>query len=473
MTHPIDLAVFHRLLVERLRASGPDRLSQPISLGEISTSILPYRNNRRALGVESNEDYDMLLLRFCAGEGGFARTEPEELQAALQNEAISNNPNLDLLRELAWAQVRVSSEAPVTRTLDAPSAKGIKTYHIAVIPGDGIGPEVVDAALEVIHAAGARDGIELRTEALPYSADHYLKTGETLPMDALAHLRDEVDAIFLGALGDPRVPGNEHAREILLGLRFRLDLYINFRPVTLLHPRLTPLKGEPRIDFVIFRENTEGQYQGLGRSEAVGTADERQISEEIHSRKGVERIIEAAFAWAQARGKKRVTLSDKSNAVPFQRIWGQIFNQVGERYSGISREHRYVDALAMELVREPGRFEVIVANNLYGDILSDLGAGLVGGLGLAASANLHPGRPGLFEPVHGSAPPLAGRDVANPMAAVLTGALMLETLGHPETAARLERAVRQVIADGPTTMDIGGKAGTREVGRALVEAVDA
>jgi 3-isopropylmalate dehydrogenase len=284
------------------------------------------------------------------------------------------------------------------------------TQKIAVIPGDGIGPEVVAASLEVIERAASIDDVHLAFELLPYSADHYLKTGVTLPEDAFRHLRDGVDAIFLGALGDPRVPENEHARDILLGLRFRLDLYINFRPVTLLHPRLTPLKsdGSRQIDFVVFRENTEGQYQGLGRTESLGTPDEKQISEEIHTRKGVERIIEAAFAWAAAHGRTRITLSDKSNAVPFQRIWGRLFAEVGERYPGIVREHRYVDALAMELVREPERFQVIVANNLYGDILSDLGAGLVGGLGLAASANLHPGRAGLFEPVHGSAPPLAG-----------------------------------------------------------------
>ncbi|HXE57372.1 MAG TPA: isocitrate/isopropylmalate family dehydrogenase [Gemmatimonadales bacterium] len=346
---------------------------------------------------------------------------------------------------------------------------------MALIPGDGIGPEVVDAGFEVIEAAARREGVSLRTERLPYSADHYLRTGETLPDHAFARLRDETDAIFLGALGDPRVPGNEHARDILLGLRFRLDLYVNFRPVTLLHPSLTPLRLDGtagRIDFVIFRENTEGQYRGFGRAEHEGTPEERQISEEVHTRRGVERIIEAAFAWARAHGRTRVTMTDKSNAVPWQRIWGRLFAEVGARYPGIQREHRYVDALAMELVREPGRFEVIVANNLYGDILSDLGAGLVGGLGLAASANLHPGRPGLFEPVHGSAPPLAGKDVANPMAAVLTGALMLESLGHPAAARRLEEAVRRVLAEGPRTPDIGGKSGTREVARALREAVE-
>jgi 3-isopropylmalate dehydrogenase len=345
------------------------------------------------------------------------------------------------------------------------------THHVAVIPGDGIGPEVVAAALEVIERAASLEGAHLALERLPYSADHYLKTGVTLPEDAFRHLRDDVDAIFLGALGDPRVPDNEHARDILLGLRFRLDLFINFRPVTLMHPRLLALKSGGPVDFVVFRENTEGQYQGFGRSEGVGDPEERHISEEIHTARGVRRIIEAAFTWAEAHGRQQITLCDKSNAVPYHRIWSRLFAEVGEQYPGIAREHRYVDALAMELVRDPGRFQVIVTNNLYGDILSDLGAGLIGGLGMSASANLHPGRAGLFEPVHGSAPPLAGKNVANPMAAVLTGGLMLEALGFPAAAARLERAVRTVLAEGPTTPDIGGSSGTREVAQAILQVV--
>lgn len=350
-------------------------------------------------------------------------------------------------------------------------------HKIAVIAGDGIGPEVIRAAIPVITRAAEQDGARLEFEMLPYSADHYLKTGVTLPEDAFHHLRDGVDAILVGALGDPRVPDNEHARDILLGLRFRLDLYINFRPVVLLHPRLTPLKGEwgtgdgATIDIAIFRENTEGQYTAMGRVEAAGTPEEKQVSEEIHTRKGVTRIIEAAFQWAAAHGRTRITLCDKSNAVPFQRIWGRIFAEVGERYSQIESEHKYVDALAMDLVRKPGRYQVIVANNLHGDILSDLGAGLVGGLGLAASANLHPGRAGLFEPVHGSAPYMTGRNIANPMAAILSGGLMLESLGFPKASERLERAVRAVLADGPTTPDIGGKAGTDEVARAVQQSL--
>jgi len=349
-------------------------------------------------------------------------------------------------------------------------------HHIAVIAGDGIGPEVIVAAIPILERVAERHDFSFEWEQLPYSADHYLKTKETLPDSAFQHLRDDVDAIFLGALGDPRVPGNEHARDILLGLRFRLDLYVNFRPVMLLHPDLTPLRlnsptvrqsDRPTIDFVIFRENTEGQYLGRGRD-----SGDEHIAEEVNTGKGVERIIRAAFEWAKTHGKKRVTMSDKSNAIPTHKIWQDKFKAVASEYAGIQAEHRYVDALALELVREPSRFEVIVTNNLYGDILSDLGAGLVGGLGVAASANLHPGRRGgLFEPVHGSAPALAGKGVANPVAAVLTGALLVEQLGYPNAARDLERAVKQALTDGARTPDLGGTATTKEVAAAIFSRV--
>ena len=348
----------------------------------------------------------------------------------------------------------------------------MKSYSVAVIAGDGIGPEVIDAAIPILDAAATKHRFRLSWERLPYSADHYLKTKETLPEGVFQHLRDEVDAIFLGALGDPRVPGNEHARDILLGLRFRLDLYVNFRPVQLLHPDLTPLRliqppnrqtAQPLIDFVIFRENTEGQYLGRGR-----TSGDEYIAEEVNTGNGVARIIRAAFEWARAHGKTRVTMSDKSNAIPAHRVWQEKFKAIAGEYGGIEAEHYYVDALALELVRSPGRFQVIVTNNLYGDILSDLGAGLVGGLGLAPSANLHPGRPGLFEPVHGSAPALVGKGIANPMAAVLTGALMFEQLGHSDAAREVESGVRATLQAGVRTQDLGGKATTAEVAAKLL-----
>src|SRR2546421_1045233 len=342
-------------------------------------------------------------------------------------------------------------------------------HTIAVIGGDGIGPEVIDAAIPLLEQAASKHAFTLGFERLPYGADHYLRTKETLPDPVFRYLRDDVDAIFLGAIGDPRVPGNEHARDILLGLRFKLDLYVNFRPVRLLHPDLTPLRGplsgkDRRIDFVIFRENTEGVY--LGRGRIAGTD---YVAEEVNTAAGVERIIRAAFEWAKAHGKTRVTMSDKANAVPAHRIWQETFRRVAAEFAGIEPEHRYVDALAMELVREPERFQVIVTNNLYGDILSDLGAGLVGGLGLAASANVHPRRARLFEPEHRSAPPRAGKGIANPMAAVLTGALMFEQLGHPEAARHLEQAVRATLAAGVRAPAIGGAATTPEVAKAISE----
>lgn len=340
----------------------------------------------------------------------------------------------------------------------------MKRYHVAAIPGDGIGPEVIDAAAGVLERAAKRHGFTVQLERLPYGADHYLATGETLPDSAFEHLRNDVDAILLGAVGDPRVPGNEHARDILLGLRFRLDLYVNLRPVVLLHPDLTPLKGGKTIDFVIFRENTEGVYLGKGR-----ISSHEYIAEEINTSGGVERIIRAAFEHAKRHGRTRVTMSDKANAIPAHRVWQETFKRLAAEYPGITTEHRYVDALALEMVREPERFQVIVTNNLYGDILSDLGAGLVGGLGLAASANLHPGRPGLFEPVHGSAPPLAGKNVANPFAAILTCAMMLRELGEEEAAHTLERGVTAALAAGIRTADLGGAAGTKEAAAWVAE----
>lgn len=354
-----------------------------------------------------------------------------------------------------------------------------RTLRIASIAGDGIGPEVVGAAQPILDRAAALEGARIAWEHLPLGAEHYLATGETLPETTFEHLRDDVDAIFLGALGDPRVPGNEHARDILLGLRFRLDLYVNFRPVRLYHPDLTPLRlagrqaGGPAddmaIDFVIFRENTEGSYLARGTASAEGTPDEEQVSHEVHTAPKAGRIIRGAFDWAQAHGKTLVTMADKSNAIPAHRLWQRLFREIGEEYPAIEREHRYVDAIAMEFVRAPERFQVVVTNNLYGDILSDLGAGLVGGLGLAASANLHPGRPGLFEPVHGSAPPIAGKGIANPMAACLTGALLFEQVQLPRAAAALEHAVQSALADGVRTADLGGTASTETAARAVLD----
>jgi 3-isopropylmalate dehydrogenase len=345
---------------------------------------------------------------------------------------------------------------------------------LAVIAGDGIGPEVVDEALKVLGAVESRFHPRIEIERLPYGADHFLKTGITLPPAEMRRLGSDFDAILVGALGDPRVPGNEHARDILLGMRFQLDLFVNERPARLFDERLTPLKGKRAedIDLVVFRENTEGLYVSVGGIFKQGTPDEIAIAEELNTRKGVERIIRHAFAWAREHGKQRVTMADKANAIAAHGLWRRVFEEVGAEYADIKRDTRYIDAMAMDLVRTPESFHVIVTGNLFGDILSDLASILVGGLGLAPSANRNPGKVAMFEPVHGSAPPMAGKDVANPMAAILTLAMLLETVGAPEAAAAVERAVRAAIAAGMTTPDIlGGTRGTRAVGDWIAEAV--
>jgi 3-isopropylmalate dehydrogenase len=297
-------------------------------------------------------------------------------------------------------------------------------------------------------------------------AQRYLETGVSITEAEMTELGSEYDAIFLGALGDPRVPGNEHARDILLGLRFRLDLYINLRPVRLIAPGRSPLRHATakELDMVIFRENTEGSYVGMGGVFKRGTPDEVAIEEDVNTAKGVARIIRAAFEHASRTGRS-VTLADKSNAMRHAgQLWRRLFDEIAAEFPHVARQAMYIDALAMDMVLRPARYQVIVASNLFGDIISDLAAGLVGGLGLAPSANLHPGRPGLFEPVHGSAPDIAGSDRANPMAAMLTAALMLDHLGYLEEARLLERAVENAIQSGATTPDLGGSLGTEAAG---------
>ena len=338
--------------------------------------------------------------------------------------------------------------------------------RIAVIPGDGIGKEVTAEALKVLRPLGGLD-----VDQLPWSADHYLQTGVTLPTDGYDTLRS-FDAILVGALGDPRVPGNQHARDILLGTRFELDLYVNYRPVRLLDDRLCPLKNRTRkdVNFVVFRENTEGVYVGVGGRFKAGTEDEVAVQEEINTYKGVHRIVRHAFEYAQAHGLKKVCMADKSNAMTHgHALWQRVFQEQKPRYPEVQATHMYIDALAMFMVQDPGQFEVIVTNNLFGDIITDIGGALQGGLGMAASGNLHPGRTSMFEPVHGSAPPLAGKNVANPIGAILSAALMLETLGRPDDALRVERAVEAAVRDGDVTKDIGGSLGTREAGDAILK----
>ena len=338
--------------------------------------------------------------------------------------------------------------------------------RIAVIPGDGIGREVIAEATRVLQALG---GLEL--EPLPWSADHYLKTGITIPAGGYDTLRS-FDAILVGALGDPRVPDNRHARDILLGTRFELDLYVNYRPVRLLDDRLCPLKNRTRrdINFIVFRENTEGLYVGAGGRMRPDTDEEIAIQEEVNTYRGVHRIVRHAFDFAIAQGLRKVCMADKSNAMTHgHALWQRVFRELGPQYPTIEATHLYIDALAMLLVQSPDQFEVIVTNNLFGDIITDIGGALQGGLGMAASGNIHPGRTSMFEPVHGSAPPLAGKNIANPIGAILSAALMLDSLGRADDARRIERAVEEAVHGGETTRDIGGSLGTREAGAAILE----
>ena len=312
----------------------------------------------------------------------------------------------------------------------------------------------------------------LRFEHFGWNADEYLRTGVSMPPGAMDDIRTNYDAVYLGAFGDPRVPDMKHASDILLGMRFQLDLYVNYRPVKLLNEDLSPLKGKGKkdIDFVIFRENTEGAYVGMGGNFKKGTPDEIAVQEDVSTRRGVERIIRYAFEFAKKTGRKSVCMSDKNNVMRFGGdLWLRTFEDVATEFPGIEHFHMFVDALTMQMVRDPGMFDVIVTNNMFGDIVTDLGAALQGGLGVAASGNIHPGRVSLFEPIHGSAPKYAGKDVANPLGAILTAAMMLEYLGNVEESRAIERAVVETIDAGETTADLGGKLGTKAAGEAVAK----
>jgi 3-isopropylmalate dehydrogenase len=345
--------------------------------------------------------------------------------------------------------------------------------RIAIIPGDGVGKEVIPEAVKVLKVAAAAGRRELSLTEFDWGADRYLRDGITLPPDAPAMFRNEFDAILLGAMGDPRVPGNQHAADILLGLRRKLDLYVNIRPCHLYNQQLTPLKDrtEKDVQFVVLRENTEGLYTGMGGIFKKGTPDEIATQEDINTRKGVERIVRYAFEFAQTRNLRRVCMSDKSNALSFGHdLWQRVFAEVRREYPEIEASHQYIDNLVLQLVRDPSQFQVIVTCNLFGDIVSDLGAQLSGGIGLAPSANLNPGHVSLFEPVHGSAPAIAGKGVANPMGAVLSAAMIFDYFGWSAEARAIEAAVRAALHEEETTPDLGGELSTQELGDWLASA---
>jgi 3-isopropylmalate dehydrogenase len=348
---------------------------------------------------------------------------------------------------------------------------------IAILPGDGIGKEVVAVGRDVLELYRSKVGLPLELWDLDLGADRYLKDGTTMPRAVFEEIRDTCGAVLLGALGDPRVPGLEHARDILLGLRFQLDLFANVRPCRALDDRLVPIKGKGAkdVDFVVFRENTEGIYVNVGGNFKKGTPDEIAINEDVNTRKGVERIIRAAFAFAARTGRKTVHMADKSNAMrQTGDLWQRVFAEVARDYPTIAAKHVYVDALCLYLVQAPERFEVIVTNNLFGDIVTDLAAALHGGLGVACSGSVHVApdgtpRVGLFEPVHGSAPDIAGQDKANPLACVLTVGMLLSHLGWPDEEARIEGVVREAIATKQCTADVGGTLGTKATGAFVLD----
>ncbi|MDP7036085.1 MAG: 3-isopropylmalate dehydrogenase [Planctomycetota bacterium] len=345
-------------------------------------------------------------------------------------------------------------------------------YRFAIMPGDGIGPEIVREGMKSLEAASEIFGFKYEAIDMPYGTDHYLDTGVILPDGVFDELR-QMDAIFLGAIGDPRVETGLIERHIIAGVRFTLDLYINLRPIQLYAEHLCPLKGisTSDIDFTFVRENTEGAYAQLHGFFKKGTADEISTQQMLYTRKGVERTIRYAFDLCKKRNKKnRLTLVDKANALRSHDIWTRTFEEVAKEYPDIETDHAYVDACGMWMLKNPNWFDVIVTTNLFGDILSDIGAMLQGGLGIAAGGNIHPGQVSMFEPIHGSAPKYAGKNVANPLATILSAGLMLDHVGESEAALAIERTVQELLASGKVP-DLSARSGlkTDQIGDMVVE----
>jgi len=322
-----------------------------------------------------------------------------------------------------------------------------RAYDIAVIPGDGIGPEVVREGLRVLERVAAIEGFTVRPTPFPFGAEHFLKTQEVFPDTAFEEVKRH-QAVLLGAIGDPRMAPGFLEFGIVARLRFGLDLFANLRPVKLYDDYLCPLKdkGPEQLDFVVVRENTEDAYAGMWGQFKKGTPDEVATQEIIFTRKGVERVIRYAFELCRARNRRRkLTLLTKANAIRAMELWTRTFAEVGAEYPDITREHQYIDAACMFVVTAPEQYDTVVTSNMFGDIFTDLGAALVGGLGLAASGNLHPGRVSLFESIHGSAPQFAGQNRANPLATVMAVSMMLDYLGEMGAAARVENAVVKLL----------------------------
>lgn len=342
--------------------------------------------------------------------------------------------------------------------------------RLAVIAGDGIGKEVIPEAIKVFRQTAKLYGIEYEIDEYPYSADYYLKTGVTIPEEAFRTWTNKYTAVLLGALGDRRIPNNVHAKDIILGMRQRLDLYINLRPVKLMKSSICPLKKklDKGIDFVVFRENTEDLYTGCGGVLKPSTIDEIVVENAIFTYKGVERIIRSAFSYARNHNKSSVIMSDKGNAmINAGNLWGRVFDEVGKEYPEIKKRHMYIDAMCAQVVRDPEQFEVVVTSNMFGDIFTDICAELQGGMGMASSSSQNPQYNdfyGVYEPVHGSAPDIAGKGIANPMGAIHCIASLFRDCGYESAAYSIENAIREAIDSKCTTVDLGGVCGTKEVG---------
>lgn len=343
-----------------------------------------------------------------------------------------------------------------------------KEYTIAFIPGDGTGPEVITEGRKALEALSHRYGIRFNFVSYPLGGDHYLKTGELLPENIITELK-AMDAIYLGAIGNPDVRPGILEREILLRLRLELDLYINLRPVILLPGVFTPLKdkGPEDIDFIVVRENTESLYVGSGGIFKKGTRDEVAIQESISTRKGVERCVRYSFECCRKRDKgKRLTLCGKSNVLTYEfDLWERVFQEVHKEYADIATDYHHVDAICMWMVKNPEQFDVIVTNNIFGDIITDLGAIIQGGLGIAAGGNINPEGVSMFEPIGGSAPKYAGLHMINPLAAISAAQMMVEYLGENAAAEALQNAIKKVARDNLKSLE-AGKMGysTEEVG---------
>jgi tartrate dehydrogenase/decarboxylase / D-malate dehydrogenase len=353
----------------------------------------------------------------------------------------------------------------------------MKEHRIAVIPGDGIGREVIPEGVRVLEAAGARHGIRLVWKEFPWSCDWYKAHGKMCPDDAADTLR-LFDAVYFGAVGNPAVvPDHIAVWGLLINFRRWFDLYVNLRPVRLFQGMPCPLAGRKPgdIDYIVIRENTEGEYGNVGGRMYEGTEREVVTQLATFSRKGTDRIMKYAFELARTR-KKHLTSATKSNGISITMpYWDERFALMAKSYPDVRTDQYHIDGLTIQMVLNPDRFDVIVASNLFGDIISDLGPATAGTIGIAASGNINPERtaPSIFEPVHGSAPDIAGRKIANPLATIWSGALMLEHLGHRQAAADIVRAIEQVIIDGPHTPDMKGKASTADLGAAVAEAVRA